>query len=178
MTMAGLTEYPDRFAAGASFVGVVDFETFFANTEPWMAAVSKVEYGDPDTRRNLLRSLSPIHKIDRVIAPTIVVHGAHDTNAPVEESQQIVDNLKKRGVPVEYVLIPDEGHDFRKTSIETQRSSQWSSGSIATSCRAIRMPQSNNMGWQGTRRFRRVSPDVLTNHAFDDTVRLCRQLIS
>jgi dipeptidyl aminopeptidase/acylaminoacyl peptidase len=116
MTMAGLTEYPDRFAAGASFVGVVDFETFFANTEPWMAAVSKVEYGDPDTQRDLLRSLSPIHKIDRVIAPTIVVHGAHDTNAPVEESQQIVDNLKKRGVPVEYVLIPDEGHDFRKTS--------------------------------------------------------------
>ena len=49
MTMAGLTEYPDLFAAGANLFGIVNFETFFAETEPWMAAISKVEYGDPDT---------------------------------------------------------------------------------------------------------------------------------
>jgi dipeptidyl aminopeptidase/acylaminoacyl peptidase len=115
MTMAGLTEFPDLFAAGANWFGIVNFETFFAHTEPWMAAVSKVEYGDPDTEVDLLRRLSPIHKLDRVRAATIVLHGANDTNCPVVEAEQVVDHLKARAVPVEYVLFPDEGHGFRKT---------------------------------------------------------------
>jgi len=115
MVMAGLTEYPDLFAAGANLFGVVNFETFFAHTEPWMAAISTIEYGDPKTEVELLRRLSPIHKVDRVVAPTIVLHGANDTNVPVVEAEQVVASLKKRGVPVEYVLFPDEGHGWRKT---------------------------------------------------------------
>ncbi len=116
MVMAALTEYPETFAAGANLFGVVNFETFFAHTEPWMASISKVEYGDPATEIEMLRSLSPIHKIDRVRTPTIVLHGANDTNVPVVEADQVVESLKKRGVPVEYVLFPDEGHGFRKTT--------------------------------------------------------------
>ncbi|MCZ6836677.1 MAG: S9 family peptidase [Planctomycetota bacterium] len=115
MTMAGLTEFPDRFAAGANLFGLVNFQTFFANTEPWMAAISKVEYGDPDTEAEMLYALSPFHKMDRVIAPTIVLHGANDTNCPVVEAEQVVDSLKERGVPVKYVLFEDEGHGWRKT---------------------------------------------------------------
>ena len=60
----------------------------------------------------MLRELSPIHAIDRVKAPTIVLHGANDTNVPVVEAEQVVDSLKRREVPVEYVLFPDEGHGF------------------------------------------------------------------
>jgi dipeptidyl aminopeptidase/acylaminoacyl peptidase len=114
MTMAGLTQYPEAFAAGANLFGIVNFETFFAQTEPWMAAISKVEYGDPETEAEMLRELSPLHAIDRVVAPTIVLHGANDTNVPVVEAEQTVESLKRRGVPVEYVLFPDEGHGFRK----------------------------------------------------------------
>jgi dipeptidyl aminopeptidase/acylaminoacyl peptidase len=115
MVMAGLSEYPDLFAAGANLFGVVNFKTFFEETEPWMAAISKVEYGDPDTQADMLHELSPINKIDRVKAPTIVLHGANDTNVPVVEAEQVVDNLKARNVPVEYILFEDEGHGFRKT---------------------------------------------------------------
>ena len=115
MVMAGLTEYPDLFAAGADLFGVVNFETFFKNTEPWMAAISTVEYGNPETEVELLRRLSPIHKVDKVTAPTIVLHGANDTNVPVVEAEQVVDSLKKRNIAVEYVLFPDEGHGWRKT---------------------------------------------------------------
>lgn len=114
MVAAGLTQYPELFAAGANLFGVVNFETFFKNTQPWMAAISKVEYGDPDTQAEMLRDLSPIHRIDRVKAPTIVLHGANDTNVPVIEAEQFVDSLKRRSVPVEYVLFPDEGHGWRK----------------------------------------------------------------
>ena len=114
MTMAGLTQFPDQFAAGADLFGIVNFETFFSHTEPWMAAMSKIEYGDPDTQREFLRRLSPIHQVGRVTAPTIVLHGANDTNVPVVEAEQVVQSLRERGVPVEYVLFPDEGHGFVK----------------------------------------------------------------
>jgi dipeptidyl aminopeptidase/acylaminoacyl peptidase len=116
MTMAGLADYPDRFAAGVNLYGVVNFATFFANTEPWMAAISKVEYGDPDTEAEMLRDLSPIHRIDRVTAPTLVLHGANDTNVPVVEAEQVVEALQARGIRTEYILFPDEGHGFRKTT--------------------------------------------------------------
>lgn len=115
MVMAGLAEYPEEIAAGANLFGVVNFATFFAHSEPWMAAISKVEYGDPDTEAEMLASISPINKVDRVVAPTIVLHGANDTNVPVIEAEQVVENLEKRGVPVKYVLFPDEGHGWRKT---------------------------------------------------------------
>jgi len=54
MVMAGITEYPEMFAAAANLFGIVNFETFFANTEPWMATISTVEYGDPKTQAALL----------------------------------------------------------------------------------------------------------------------------
>jgi dipeptidyl aminopeptidase/acylaminoacyl peptidase len=114
MTMVGVTEYPDLFAAGVDLFGIVNFATFFEHTEPWMAAISTIEYGDPKTQADLLRKLSPIDKLDRIKAAMMVQHGANDTNVPVVEAAQIVSNLKQRGVPVQYVLFPDEGHGFRK----------------------------------------------------------------
>jgi dipeptidyl aminopeptidase/acylaminoacyl peptidase len=114
MTMAGLTEYPDSFAAGVDLFGIVNFMTFFQHTQPWMAAISTIEYGDPATQKEMLDRLSPIYKLDRIKAATMVQHGANDTNVPVIEAEQIVKTLKDRGVPVEYILFPDEGHGWRK----------------------------------------------------------------
>lgn len=115
MVMAGVTEFPDMFAAGANLFGVVNFETFFKQSEPWMAAISTTEYGDPATQGDMLKSLSPIHKLDRVKTPLFVLHGANDTNVPLIEAEQIVATMKARGVPVKYTLFPDEGHGWRKT---------------------------------------------------------------
>lgn len=114
MTMAGVTEFPDLFAAGADLFGIVNFATFFQHSEPWMAAISTVEYGDPATQADLLARLSPLHKLDKVKAALMVQHGANDTNVPVVEAEQIVASLKSRGVPVDYILFPDEGHGWRK----------------------------------------------------------------
>lgn len=114
-TMVGLTDYPTLFAAGANLFGIVNFKTFFSHSTPWMGAVSVGEYGDPKSQSDLLDRLSPIHKLDRVEAATLVMHGANDTNVPVIEAEQVVNTLKARGIEVEYVLFPDEGHGWRKT---------------------------------------------------------------
>ena len=116
MVMAGVTQYPDMFAAGANLFGIVNFETFFKHTEPWMAAISTVEYGDPATQAALLRELSPIHKADLIKTPLLVEHGANDTNVPVVEAEQVVAALKKNNIPVKYTLFPDEGHGWQKTN--------------------------------------------------------------
>ena len=84
-----------------------------------MAAISKVESSDPDSQADRLRRLSPIHKIDRARAATLVLHGANDTNVPVVEAEQVVASLN--GVPVEYVLFPDECHGF-STALNRVRS--------------------------------------------------------
>lgn len=114
VVMVAVTEFPDTFAAGADLYGIVNFETFFAQSTPWMGAVSGGEYGDPKTQADLLRRLSPIHKLDRIRAAMLVMHGANDTNVPLVEAQQVVDTLKKNGRDVEFLLFPDEGHGWRK----------------------------------------------------------------
>lgn len=138
MVMAGLAEYPEAIAAGADLFGVVNFATFFKHSEPWMAAVSKVEYGDPETEAEMLARLSPINRVDRVTSPTLVLHGANDTNMPVVEAEQVVESLKKRGVPVKYVLFPDEGHGWRRTAnriTSTVEIVNWFTEHLATSTR-------------------------------------------
>ena len=120
MTMAGITEYPDLFAGAVCVCGIVNFLTFFAHTQPWMAAVSTSEYGDPETQRDLLERLSPINRLDRAKTPLLVLHGANDTNVPLVEAEQMVDELRKRGVEVESVIFPDEGHGFTKTANRTR----------------------------------------------------------
>jgi len=120
MTMAGITEFPDLFAGAACVCGIVNFLTFFQHTQPWMAAVSKSEYGDPDTQRELLEKLSPINKLDRAKTPLLVLHGANDTNVPLIEAEQMVDELRRRNVEVEAVIFPDEGHGFTKTVNRTR----------------------------------------------------------
>ena len=60
LTLVALTRWPDLFAAGVTLAGMSDLRTFFAGTEPWMAAASVTEYGDPVTDRELLAALSPM----------------------------------------------------------------------------------------------------------------------
>ncbi|MDY7092386.1 MAG: prolyl oligopeptidase family serine peptidase [Acidobacteriota bacterium] len=56
-----------------------------------------------------------MHKVDQLTAPTLVLHGANDTNVPIVEAEQVVDILKRRNIPVRYILFPNEGHGFRNT---------------------------------------------------------------
>ena len=108
-----LTRWPDLFAAGATLAGMSDLRTFFAGTEPWMAAASVTEYGDPVADREMLAALSPMTDLDRLTAPVLLAHGDRDTNVPVAESVQAHQELQALGAPSELLLLPGEGHTDR-----------------------------------------------------------------
>ena len=110
LTLVALTRWPEMFAAGASLAGMSDLRTFFAGTEPWMAAASVTEYGDPVTDRELLTGLSPMTTLDRLTAPVLLAHGDRDTNVPVAESVQAHQALQARGACSDLLLFPGEGH--------------------------------------------------------------------
>ena len=114
MTLAALTEYPDRWAAGVDIVGIANFVTFLENTGPWRRALREAEYGSLADDRALLESISPIGRVERIDAPLFVLHGANDPRVPVGEAEQIAERLAERGVPVEKMVFDDEGHGIVK----------------------------------------------------------------
>jgi dipeptidyl aminopeptidase/acylaminoacyl peptidase len=112
--MAALTFHPELFVAGVTICGMSDLNTFYRNTEPWIAASSYPEYGHPVADRELLDALSPLQRVDALVAPLLVVHGGTDTNVPVSESEQMVEALRARGRAVRYLLFADDGHEIVK----------------------------------------------------------------
>ncbi|MFF1409446.1 S9 family peptidase [Streptomyces sp. NPDC058289] len=112
LTMASLVWHPDLFRAGVAVCGMSDFATFFAGTEPWIAQSAAAKYGHPERDRELLRSLSPMSRIDQLRAPVLAVHGEHDTNVPPTESEQFVRAARDRGVPARVLTLRNEGHEF------------------------------------------------------------------
>ncbi|MFF7288507.1 S9 family peptidase [Streptomyces griseorubiginosus] len=112
LTFASLVWHPQLFRTGVAVCGMSDLLTFFAGTEPWIAESAAHKYGHPERDRELLRTLSPMSRIDALRAPLLAVHGEHDTNVPPGESEQFVRAARERGVPAELLVLRDEGHDF------------------------------------------------------------------
>jgi dipeptidyl aminopeptidase/acylaminoacyl peptidase len=110
LALVALTRWPDLFAAGATLAGMSDLRTFFAGTEPWMAAASVTEYGDPVADRDMLAAISPLTAVERLTAPVLLAHGDRDTNVPVAESVQLHQALQALGAESDLLLLRGEGH--------------------------------------------------------------------
>jgi dipeptidyl aminopeptidase/acylaminoacyl peptidase len=115
LTLIALAWFPELFRVGVDVCGISDFSTFYAQTEPWIATAAVTKYGDPEADAALLRELSPIHSVDRITAPLLVVHGSYDTNVPIVEAQQIVEALRERGASPGFLEFADEGHEVHST---------------------------------------------------------------
>ncbi len=114
MTLAALAFHPDRFACGVSIVGISNLRTVLASTGAWRRHLRAAEYGDPEKDGAAIDAVSPIHRVDAIRSPLLVIQGANDPRVPQSESDQMVEALRKRGAPVEYLLYPDEGHGLAK----------------------------------------------------------------
>jgi len=114
MVLSAITTYPDLWAAAIDVVGIADWVTFLENTSIWRRAHREKEYGSLEYDRDFLRTISPIHKVDDIQCPLLVVHGANDPRVPISEADQIVERLQKRNHLVEYLRYEDEGHKIAK----------------------------------------------------------------
>ncbi|MFW9913803.1 MAG: prolyl oligopeptidase family serine peptidase [Candidatus Thorarchaeota archaeon] len=112
--LSAMTEHPDLWKAGVDIVGISNFVTFLENTAPWRRALRESEYGSLESDSNVLNMISPIHKIDNITAPLIIIQGDNDERVPLSESVQMYEKLKEKGLEVELMRFADEGHGLAK----------------------------------------------------------------
>jgi dipeptidyl aminopeptidase/acylaminoacyl peptidase len=118
-TLAGLAFTPDVFACGVDIVGPSNLETLLESIPPyWEPQVKQFHerMGNPQTPEGLalLKERSPLHKAHAITKPLLIGQGANDPRVKQAESDQIVSAMQEDGIPVTYVLFPDEGHGFAK----------------------------------------------------------------
>ena len=68
---------------------------------------------NPEKDKDLLTATSPIFHVDRIKAPLLIAHGSNDPRVKQDESDQIVNALRKRGIDVKYIVKENEGHGFQ-----------------------------------------------------------------
>lgn len=117
--LVGLTFTPDVFACAVSVVGPSSLITLLESIPPyWEPArvMFRERVGDVTTEdgRAFLKSRSPLTHVDRIRRPLLIGQGANDPRVKQTESDQIVAAMEERGIPVTYVLYPDEGHGFAR----------------------------------------------------------------
>jgi len=115
-TLAGLTFTPELYKCGVDYVGVSNMFTFMNTIPPYWEPYRQMFYemvGDPVADSILLAEVSPVFHADKITAPLFVAQGAKDPRVNVEESNQMVEAMKARGVDVEYLVKENEGHGFR-----------------------------------------------------------------
>ncbi len=113
--LAGLAFTPELYCCGVDIVGVSNLITFRKTIPPYWKPLNQMldeMIGSPETDEELLRQVSPVFHADRIRAPLLVFQGANDPRVNKAESDQIVEALRSRGIPVEYYVRDDEGHGF------------------------------------------------------------------
>ena len=114
MTMMGVTKAPEVWAAGVPIVPFVNWFTEIQNEDPVLQQSDLATMGDLTKNKALYEDRSPINFIHQVKAPLLLLAGGHDPRCPHEESQQVVDAIRKRGGVVEFKVYENEGHGFSK----------------------------------------------------------------
>ena len=122
MTLSALTFHPAEFNVGVDLFGVANWLRTLREVPPYWESFKKALYdeiGDPNSSDSVrLKAHSPLLHASQIKKPLMVLQGANDPRVLKIESDEIVEQVKKNGVPVEYIVFPDEGHGFIKRENE------------------------------------------------------------
>jgi dipeptidyl aminopeptidase/acylaminoacyl peptidase len=118
-TLAALTMTPDRFVCGVDIVGPSNLQTLLESVPPYwepMIAMFRNRMGDDTTSEGqaLLKERSPLTHVSSINKPLLIGQGANDPRVKQAESDQIVNAMTAKNIPVTYALFPDEGHGFAR----------------------------------------------------------------
>lgn len=114
LSVLAAAHYPELFCGVIDACGMTSFETYYESTEPWLASAASPKYGYPMHDAELLFEISPLYRAEDISCPVLLIHGANDTNVPIQESRQLYDALVQNGKSPEFLTVPGEGHQFVK----------------------------------------------------------------
>ncbi|KAL3920564.1 MAG: hypothetical protein SGILL_003201 [Bacillariaceae sp.] len=115
--LAGLTFTPDLYCCGVDIVGPSNVKTLLDSIPSYWGPLRNqmlLKIGDVDSDAEFNKKISPLFHVDNIKAPLLIGQGANDPRVKQAEADQIAFSMKEKGIPVEYVLYPDEGHGFAR----------------------------------------------------------------
>ncbi|MFA5057386.1 MAG: S9 family peptidase [Opitutaceae bacterium] len=116
-TMAGLAFTPELYRCGINYVGVTDIELLLRTIpDAWESIRAQLEVttGDAKRDRERLRATSPLLNADKIRAPVFFAYGELDDRVDLKHATKLATQLRKHGVPVEWMIRSDEGHGYRR----------------------------------------------------------------
>lgn len=113
-TLMAVGRHPETFAAAVDLFGPLDWYSMLKNTDPTLQEYIKSLLGDPEKFRKIYEDTAPMKYVQNIKAPLLVLQGDNDVRVPKEETEQVVDLLKKKGTVVDAHYYPQEGHGFVK----------------------------------------------------------------
>jgi dipeptidyl aminopeptidase/acylaminoacyl peptidase len=114
--LEGLVKTPDLYAAGVDYVGVSNLFTFLKTIPPYWTPYLEMMYemvGHPEKDKDWFQEHSPALNAEKIRRPLLVAQGAKDPRVNINESNQIAEALRRRGVEVVYIVKENEGHGFQ-----------------------------------------------------------------
>ncbi|NRD79756.1 S9 family peptidase [Bacillus sp. BRMEA1] len=114
MVLAAICHFPKYWSAAVDIVGISSIRTFLQTTSPWRKKQREAEYGTIEKDGRFFDQIDPLHHTEHIISPLLVLHGENDARVPIKEAEQMVNKLKERSHPVEFIRFNDEGHQFVK----------------------------------------------------------------
>ena len=115
--LAGLAFTPEIYACGVDMCGMANVKTSFETMPDFWKPIKRrwvLRVGDAEHDEELNSRISPVFHVDAIRAPLLIGHGVNDPRVKISESEQIVTAMRKRNVPVTFVVYPDEGHGFQR----------------------------------------------------------------
>lgn len=109
----------DRFEAAITGASEVNFQANYGH-DHYQHAWEK-ELGLPWETPEVWQQISPWENVDKIVTPTLVMGGKEDWNVPIQNSEQLYQALKRRGVPSQLVVYPDESHGISRPSFRKDR---------------------------------------------------------
>jgi dipeptidyl aminopeptidase/acylaminoacyl peptidase len=109
-----LTATTNRFAAAVTSRSIADWESLYGTSDA-QALLEFAFTGAPWEQPELYRRLSPIAHVDKVTAPTLVIHSENDYRTPIGDGEKWFMALKKREIPTELIRYPRSSHGLSRS---------------------------------------------------------------
>ncbi len=116
-TLAGLVFTPELYKCGVDIVGPSNLKTMLASFPAYWAPMMKqikLRVGDVETDEAFNKKISPLFHAANIKAPLIIAQGKNDPRVNIKESDQMVEAMRARKIPVDYIVYTDEGHGFAR----------------------------------------------------------------